>query len=66
MMRKTFRTGDTVVVGKSERIPVRYQGRTATVVGREKFGKSFRYLVSFGARRLTPLPVPSTKLALAE
>lgn len=65
-MRKTFRTGDTVKVGFGGRIPVRYQGRTATVVGREKSGRGFRYLVSFGARRLAPLSLPATKLTLAE
>ncbi len=63
-MSKKFTNGDTVVVGFDVRIPVRYQGRTATVVGKQKTGKGFRYLVGFGDRRVSPLAIPATNLTL--
>lgn len=61
-MRKRFSTNDTVRVGSSVRIPVRYRGRTATVVGRKGKGTGLRYLVSFGTRRAEPLAVAPSQL----
>lgn len=61
-MRNSFRNGDTVKVGSDHTIPVRYQGRTATVIGRKRMGKGFRYLVDFGDRRVNPLSVLKTQL----
>lgn len=63
--RKTFRHGDLVFVGTAKSIPVRYQGRSATVVGKQKVGKSYKFLLDFGSRRATPLPVSPTQLTLA-
>lgn len=63
-MRKSFRKGDAVTVGFAKSIPVRYQGRTATVVGRTKVGRGFQYNVSFGTRRVAPLTLPATQLTL--
>lgn len=60
--RKSFRKGDMVAVGHAQFIPARYRGRTAEVVGKSKSGRGFRYEVSFGDRRVEPLPVPATQL----
>lgn len=54
---RTFRNGDWVTLSHAKQIPQRYRGRTAEVVGKEKFRDSVRYLVSFGSRRVEPLPV---------
>lgn len=64
MRNDTFRLGNTVKVGFDSEIPVRYQGRTATVVGRSRVGRGFRYSVSFGDRRVTPLSLSKTQLTL--
>ena len=53
-MTKTFNDGERVQVGFAQNIPTRYQGRTGVVVG---LGDRNRFLVSFGARRATPLEV---------
>lgn len=53
-MTKAIRTGDRVQVGAVRNVPLRYQGRTGTVVG---FGDRNRFLVDFGARRANPLEV---------
>ena len=58
-MARGISFGTNVRVGKGNAIPKRYQGRSAVVVGRDKktsYGQSV-YLVSFGTRRATPLPV---------
>ncbi len=58
---KSFSNQDTVQVGHAKRIPLRYQGRMGTVVGRE----GTRYLVDFGARRATPLAIAPSQLTLS-
>lgn len=63
-MRTTIRKGDFVRVGFDDSIPVRYQGRSALVVKREKAGRGFRYQVEFSNRRVNPLPVPASALTL--
>ena len=62
---KTFRNSDIVKIGRAGNIPLRYQGRTAVVVGRERVGRGFRYLVNCGARRVAPLEVAARFLTLA-
>jgi hypothetical protein len=64
MRKNTFHKGDTVKVGTGASIPLRYQGRTATVVGRKRYGRGFRTFVDFGTRRATPLLVPLAQLTL--
>ena len=62
---KRFSNNDTVQVGRSKRIPLRYQGRLGRVVGRKGSGTGTRYLVDFGARRVMPLPVAPSQLTLS-
>ena len=59
---KRFKIDTFVQVGHSNRIPVRYQGRTGQVVGRTGTGSGLRYLVDFGTRRVTPLAIAPSQL----
>jgi hypothetical protein len=63
-MKKNFRTNDRVRLSGATAIPVRYRGRLGTVVGRERVGNGFRFLVDLGTRRSTPLPVAGRFLTL--
>ena len=57
-MASGFEVGTAVRVGKASSIPQRYQGRTAQVVGTTVNTRgTTQYLVSFGQRRATPLPL---------
>lgn len=60
---KSFSKGTPVKVGRATNIPVRYRGRIATVVGRQKKGTGFQYLVDFGPRRAEPLAVATRFLS---
>ena len=64
-MRSTFHNGDTVRVGTSLRIPMRYRGRTGIVVGKERLNKSTRFFVEL-PQRATPLAVTASQLTLFE
>ncbi len=64
-MRKTIRTGDEVRLSRNNKIPVRYQGRTAFVVDTITSGRGIRAFVDFPGRRVTPLEVPASQLTLA-
>jgi len=62
---KQFKKNSSVRVGAVQSVPLRYQGRTGTVVGTETVGRGFRYLIDFGGRRANPLPVASRFLTVA-
>lgn len=64
-MRKRIRQGDFVRLGFHSSIPVRYQGRTATVVDTFKSGRGTRALLDFPGRRVNPLEMPLSRLTLA-
>jgi ribosomal protein L21E len=57
-MASGFEVGTSVRVSNQNSIPVRYQGRSGVVVGSTTNSRgTAQYLVSFGARRATPLPL---------
>ena len=58
MASNSFKVGTEVRVSNQSNIPVRYQGRSGVVVGRTTSTRgASQYLVSFGSRRATPLPL---------
>jgi hypothetical protein len=66
MARKTFEIGDMVVFSYTA-TPVRYQGRTAQVVGKGKENGRVRYAIEFPSRKATPLTgVAPSNISLAD
>jgi hypothetical protein len=54
----TIRKGTLVQVGRAHNIPLRYQGRTAEVLGATKTARGAKaFSLSFGDRRVEPLTV---------
>ena len=64
-MRTKIRQGDLVKLSRHSSIPVRYQGRTATVTDTFANGNRNRALVDFPGRRVFPLEVSLKQLTLA-
>ena len=57
-MGRNFAVGSAVRIGKQNSIPVRYQGRLGFIVGNTTNTRGTQqYLVDFGSRRATPLPL---------
>lgn len=53
-----FTDGTEVRVGFQNHVPLRYQGRTGFIAGTAVNSRGTQqYLVSFGTRRATPLPL---------
>jgi len=65
MARNSFTVGTGVRVGNQNSIPVRYQGRLGFIVGNTTNTRgTLQYLVSFGARRATPLPLNARQFSV--
>jgi len=64
-MSKKLRSGVAVRVANQKSIPVRYQGRTAFIVDSTTSARGTQqWLVSFGARRATPLALTSRQFSV--
>ena len=65
-MKKSIHEGDFVTLSRHASIPLRYRGRTATVVDmfRSKRGGK-RALVDFPGRRVNPLEIAANQLTLS-
>jgi len=56
----------TVRLGHRSNIPLRYQGRTATVLGRVKAGRGFKFELDLGTRRVNPLTLPASSFTVLD
>ena len=60
-----FTVGTGVRVSNQNSIPVRYQGRLGFIVGNTTNTRgTLQYLVSFGARRATPLALNTRQFSV--
>ena len=57
----TFKTGSDVFVSHNARVADRYLGRRGTVVGTQRTGRGFRFLVAM-PQRTEPLLLSKTQL----
>jgi len=64
-MSRNFAVGSAVRIGHQNSIPVRYQGRLGFIVGNTTNTRGTQqYLVDFGARRATPLPLNARQFSV--